>query len=100
MVSTNMEGKLLHFYEHMHQVKLQALEHIVWTPLDATTFDHEDFMSEVVIWHNGMQRGPCLVEAAFIPTIRVLNFIVDEGQDGGWCQFLCKKCVIHLDNDL
>ncbi len=44
-----MEGKLLHLYEHMHQVKLQALEHIVQTPLDAKTFAHEDLMREVVI---------------------------------------------------
>jgi hypothetical protein len=91
---------LLHLYEHMHQVKLQALEHIVQTPLYAGPFDHEYLMREVVIWHNGLQQGPCLVEVAFIPTTQVFNFMVDEGQDGGWCQFLCKKCVIHLDNDL
>jgi hypothetical protein len=49
MVSIGMEGKLLHLYEHMHQVKLQALEHIVETPLDVGPFDHGDFMREVVI---------------------------------------------------
>jgi hypothetical protein len=24
----------------------------------------------------------------------------EEGQDGGKCQFLCKKDIIHLDNEL
>jgi hypothetical protein len=31
----------------------------------------------------------------------MLDFIVGEkGKDGGWCHFLCKKRIIHLDNDL
>jgi hypothetical protein len=29
-----MEGKLLHLYEHDHQVELRALENVVQTPLD------------------------------------------------------------------
>jgi predicted Zn-dependent protease with MMP-like domain len=49
MVFIGMEGKLSHLYEHMHQVKLQVLEHIAQTPLDARPFDHEDLMREVVI---------------------------------------------------
>ncbi len=57
-------------------------------------------MLEVVIWHIGMQQGPRVVEVTFIPTIWVPHFIVDEGQDGGQCQFLCKKHFTHLDNDL
>jgi hypothetical protein len=56
---------------------------------------------EVIIWHIGMEQGPCLVEVAFIPTTRVLDFIVsEEGKDSGQCHFHCKKHIIHLDNDL
>jgi len=48
-----------------------------------------------------MQQGPCLVEVAFIPTTQVFDFITGEkGKDGGQCRNLCKKCIIHLDNDL
>jgi hypothetical protein len=48
-----------------------------------------------------MQQGPCLVEVAFIPITQVLDFMVGEGgKDGGRCHFLCKKHIIHLDNDL
>jgi hypothetical protein len=49
-----------------------------------------------------MQQDPCLVEVAFIPTIWVLDFIASkkfEAQDGGQCRFLCKKHIIHLDNN-
>jgi hypothetical protein len=56
---------------------------------------------EVVIWYIGMQQSPCLVKVAFIPTFWMLDFIVgEEGKDGEWCHFLCKKRIIHLDNDL
>ncbi len=84
-----------------NQVKLLALENVVWTPPNGP-FDHEDFLGEVVIWHIGMQQDPCLVEVAFIPTIWVLDFIASkkfEAQDGGQCRFLCKKHIIHLDNN-
>ncbi len=48
-----------------------------------------------------MQQGPCLVNIAFIPTTWVTHFVIsEEGQDGGKCQFLCKKDIIHLDNEL
>jgi hypothetical protein len=48
-----------------------------------------------------MQQSPCLVEVAFIPTTQVLDFIAGEGgKDGGRCNFLYKKCIIYLDNDL
>jgi len=48
-----------------------------------------------------MQQGPRLAEVAFIPITCVFDFIVGEkGQDGGQCQFIRKKCIIHLDNDL
>jgi len=48
-----------------------------------------------------MQQNPCLVEVAFIPTTRMLDFVASEGsKDGGRCHFLCKKHIIHLDNDL
>jgi hypothetical protein len=48
-----------------------------------------------------MQQGPLLVEVAFIPITRMLDFIVGEGgKDGGRCHFLYKKRIIHLDNDL
>jgi hypothetical protein len=48
-----------------------------------------------------MQQGPCFIEVIFIPTTRVLDFIVgEEGKNGGQCHFLCKKRIIHLDNDL
>jgi len=32
MVFANMEGKLLHLYEHGHWTKLQAFENVVQTP--------------------------------------------------------------------
>jgi hypothetical protein len=48
-----------------------------------------------------MQQGPCLVEVTFVPTTRVLDFIAgEEGKNGGQCHFFCKKCIIHLDNDM
>jgi hypothetical protein len=48
-----------------------------------------------------MQQGPCLVEVAFIPTTKMLDFIAsEESKDGGQCHFLWKKRNIHLDNDL
>jgi hypothetical protein len=48
-----------------------------------------------------MQQGLHLVEVVFIPTIQMLDFIPSEkGKDGGRCRFLCKKHIIHLDNDL
>ncbi len=94
-----MDGKLP-LYEHGHQVELQALENVVQTP-PYGPFDHEDLLWEVVIRHTRMQQGPHLVKVALIPTTWVLDFIVsEESKDGGWCCFLCKKCVIHLDNDL
>jgi hypothetical protein len=34
MVFASMEGKLLHLYEHGHQVELHALENVVQTPRD------------------------------------------------------------------
>ncbi len=38
---------------------------------------------------------------AFIPTTWVLHFVTSkEGQDSGKCQFLCKKDIMHLDNEL
>jgi hypothetical protein len=56
---------------------------------------------EVVIWHTRMQQGLCLVEVVFTPSTWMFDFIADEeGKDGGRCQFLCKKHIIHLDNDL
>jgi hypothetical protein len=31
----------------------------------------------------------------------MLDFIAnEEGKDGGQCHFLCKKCIMELDNDL
>jgi hypothetical protein len=90
----------LPLYEHGHQTKLHALENVIQTPADGL-FDHEDLLWEVIMQHTRMLQGPHLVEVAFIPTIRVLDFIVgEEGKDGGRCCFLCKKCIIHLDNDL
>jgi hypothetical protein len=66
-----------------HQAKLQALENVVQTPLDGP-FDHEDLLWEIIIQHIRMQQGPRLVEVAFIPTTRVLDFIAsEEGKDGG-----------------
>jgi hypothetical protein len=48
-----------------------------------------------------MQQGPCFVEVAFNPTIQMLDFITsEESKNGGQCHFLCKKCIIHLNNDL
>jgi hypothetical protein len=42
-----------------------------------------------------------LVKVPFISTTWVFDFIVGkEGQNGGQCSFLCKKCIIHLDNGL
>jgi hypothetical protein len=94
-----MEGKL-HLYEHGHQAKLHALKNVVQTPPDEP-FDHEDLLWEVVIQHTGMQQGPRFVEVTIIPTTQMHDFIVgEEGKDGGQCNFLCKKCIIHLDNDL
>ncbi len=81
-------------YTYMpNQVKLVALENVDWTPPNVL-FDHEDFLGGIIIWHIGMQQGPCLVEVAFIPIIWVLDFIANEefeSQDGGQCRFLCKK---------
>jgi hypothetical protein len=49
----------------------------------------------------GCNKGPNLVEVAFILTTRVFDFIVDEeGKDGGKFCFLCKERIIHLNNDL
>jgi hypothetical protein len=77
-----------------------VLENVVQTPPNLH-FDHEDLLWEIVIWHSGMQQGPHLVEVALIHTTRMLNFIASEkGKDGGRCCFLCKKYIIHLDNDL
>jgi hypothetical protein len=99
MVFVGMEGKSP-LYEHGHQVELHAFENVVQTPPNGH-FDHEDLLWEVIIQHTRMQQGPCFVEVAFISTTRVLDFIVgEEGKDGGQCRFLCKKCIIHLDNDL
>jgi hypothetical protein len=90
MVFASMEGKLP-LYEHGHQAKLQALENVVQTPPNGP-FDHEDLLWEVIVQHIGIQHGPCLVEVAFIPTIRMLDFITgEEGKDDGQCCFLCKK---------
>jgi hypothetical protein len=90
MVFASMEGKL-HLYEHGHQTELQASENVIQTPLDGF-FYHEDLLWEVVIQHVRMQHGPCLVEVAFILTIRMFDFIAGEkGQDDERCQFLCKK---------
>jgi len=48
-----------------------------------------------------VQQGHHLVKVAFILITWVLDFIVGEKcQNGGQCSFLCKKCIIHLDNDL
>jgi hypothetical protein len=67
-------------YEHGHQVELQALEDVVQTPPD----DYEDLLWEVIIQHIKVQQGPHLVEVAFIPTTRLLDFIAnEEGKDGG-----------------
>ncbi len=99
MVFIGIEGKL-HYMPN--KAKLLALENVVQTPPNGP-FDHEDLLGEVVIWHIGMQQGPCLIEVAFIPTIWVLDFIVGEtfeGQGAGRCRFLCKKHIIHLDNNL
>ncbi len=74
MVFAGMEGELP-LYEHGHQTELHALENVVQTPLDGP-FDHEDLLWEIIIWHTRMQQGLHLVEVAFIPTIRVLDFIV------------------------
>jgi hypothetical protein len=94
MVFASIKGRLLHLYE------LQALENVVQTP-PCGFFVHEDLLWEVVIWHIRMQHNPRLVEVTFIPMIRMFDFIIGkEGQDGGQCQFLYKKCIIHLDNDL
>ncbi len=72
-------GKLP-LYEHGHQVELQALEDVVQTPPD----DYEDLLWEVIIQHIKVQQGPHLVEVAFIPTTRLLDFIAnEEGKDGG-----------------
>jgi hypothetical protein len=31
----------------------------------------------------------------------MFDFIIGEkGKDGGQCHFLCKKHIVHLDNDL
>jgi hypothetical protein len=65
-----MEGKLP-FYEHGHQTKLEALENVVQTPWDGP-FDHEDFMSEVVIWHIKMQQGPTLLKLHSSPQLKCL----------------------------
>jgi len=99
MVFAGMEGKLS-LYEHGHQAKLHAIENVVQTPLNGP-FDHENLLWEVIIQHIRMQQSPCLVEVTFIPTTQVLDFIVGEkGKNGGQCHFLCKKRIIHLDNDL
>jgi hypothetical protein len=48
-----------------------------------------------------MRQGPRIVEVAFTPTIRMFDFIASEGgKNGGQCHLLCKKHIIHLDNDL
>ncbi len=94
-----MEGKLP-LYEHGHQAKLQTLKNLVKTPLDGP-FDYEDSLWEVIIRYIGTQQGLHLVEVAFIPTTRMLDFIAsEEDKDGGQCCFFCKKHIIHLDNDL
>jgi hypothetical protein len=99
MVFASMEGKL-HLYEHGRQAELHALKNVVQTPLDGP-FDHEDLLWEVVIQHTRMQQGLRFVEVTFIPTTQMHDFIVgDEGKDGGQCHFLCKKRIIHLDNNL
>jgi hypothetical protein len=94
-----MEGKLP-LYEHGHQAELQTLKNVVQTPPDGP-FDHEDLFWEIIIRHSKMQQGPNLVEVTLILTTRMFDFIVgEEGKDGGRCCFLCKKRIIHLDNDL
>jgi hypothetical protein len=98
MVFVGMEGKL-HLYQHGHQVELHALENVVQTLLDGP-FNHEDLLWEVVIRYIRMQQGPRLVEVAFIPTIQMLDFIAGGGKYGGRCHFLCKKCILRLDNNL
>jgi hypothetical protein len=100
MICASMKGKLLHLYEHSHQAKLQTLEHVVQTPPDGS-IDHDDLLCSKLSFDTRMQQGLHVVEVTFIPTIWVPHFIVDEeGQDGGQCQFLCKKHFSHLDNDL
>jgi hypothetical protein len=71
-----------------------------WTP-PYGTFGHEDLLWDIVIWHIGMRQGPHFDKVAFIPKTWMPNLIVgNEGQDGEWCQFLCKNHIIHLDNVL
>jgi len=90
MVFVGMGGKLP-FYEHGHQIELQALKNVVQTPPDGP-FDHQDLLWEIIIRHTGMQQNPCLVKVALIPTIRMLDFIAsEEGKNGGRCHFLCKN---------
>jgi hypothetical protein len=79
---------------------ITTLENVVQTPPNGP-FDHENLLWEIIIRHTRMQQGLCLVEVAFIPTTRILDFIASEkGKDGGQCHFLCKTHIIHLDNDL
>jgi hypothetical protein len=95
-----MEGKL-NLYEHGHQVELHTLKNVVQTPPNGP-FGHEGLLREVVIQHNGMQQGLHLVEVpTFIPITQMHDFIIGaEDKDGGQRHFLCKKRIIHLDNDL
>ncbi len=70
MVFVGMERKLP-LYTHGHQVKLEALENVVQTPLDGP-FNHEDLMWEIFIRHIKMQQGPTLLKLHSSPQLKCL----------------------------